>query len=682
MDVEILGPLAVRDDAGREVRLPAGRERALFALLLVNRGEVVSVDRILDVLWGERPPETAPKAVQGYVSHLRRALGGGAERAAGDGPLLTRAPGYALRADAVSLDAARFEELAGDGRRALEHGSAAEAAGLLEEALALWRGPALADFTFDDFAQDEIRRLEELRLAATEDRVEALLRLGRHRELAGELDALVAAHPLRERLRGQAMLARYRSGRQADALALYQDGRRLLASELGLEPGPELQRLQRAILDHDPVLEGPPAQPPPARSPERPPSARARPSRRRLLLGGVLLAAIVAAVVLVTTLAVGGGGGEGPGAGEVLVPSLVALDPATNRVVASIPVGSRPLSVTYGEGSVWVGDGRDGTVSRIDPATRSVVKTIGIGAPAVDLATGVGAVWAATGGFGEVVRIDAGLEAAVERIPLAGGDLAVPRVAAVGAGDGRVWAGAFEGLARIDADSGRVTGRVDLGRAAATGIAVGTDALWATTLRRRAKRVASGSAQVTADFYAGVFVLPVALDEAAAWVAAGDDGLLWKLDPVTGATTLTARAGRGANGIALGFDAVWVASWPDATLVRVDQLNRRRARHDPARWPPRGRSRRRRPRLGRGRPARGADEVDTTRRRRRSGTSISPRTTAGAHPVELRAQRRRHPRVDAPQARCRRCGGVRVRVVPVRSVPSRSPRRRTMKPAS
>jgi DNA-binding SARP family transcriptional activator len=273
VDVNILGPLEVRDRQGREVRLPAGRERSLLVLLLIHRGDVVSADRIVDALWGARPPGTAAKAVQGYVSHLRRALE--LERGPGDAEalLLTRSPGYVLRAD-VGVDAARFERLAGDGRRALEDGGAAEAARLLDEALALWRGPALADFAFDDFAQDEIRRLEEMRLSATEDRNDALLRLGRHRELVGELDSLVAAHPLRERLRGQAMLALYRSGRQVDALQIYRDGRRLLAGELGLEPGPELQRLERAILAQDPTIEVPAPPAPPA-----PPAGGAEPDR-------------------------------------------------------------------------------------------------------------------------------------------------------------------------------------------------------------------------------------------------------------------------------------------------------------------------------------------------------------------------------------------------------------------
>ena len=261
MDFNILGPFAVRDREGAVIPVPGGRERSLLALLLIHRGEVVSSDRIVDALWGERAPGTAAKAVQGYVSHLRRVLEPGEQGAV----LVTRPPGYVLRTGDETVDAARFERLAGDGRRALEDGSAAEAARILDEALAIWRGPALAEFAFEDFARDEIRRLDDMRLSATEDRFESLLRLGRHGEISGQLDALVAAHPLRERLRGQSMLALYRSGRQSEALQTYRDGRRLLAGELGLEPGPELQRLERAILAQDPALEVPAPATPSAR---------------------------------------------------------------------------------------------------------------------------------------------------------------------------------------------------------------------------------------------------------------------------------------------------------------------------------------------------------------------------------------------------------------------------------
>ena len=559
MDFNILGPFDVRDRQGRAIVLPGGRERALLVFLLIQRGAVISTDRIVDALWGEHPPETAAKAVQGYVSHLRRVLEPEHEPGAAHGLLVTRPPGYALHGDDVNVDATRFERLVSDGRRALEAGSAAEATVLFDEALAVWRGPALAEFAFDDFAQDEIRRLEELRLSATEDRIESLLRIGRHAELVGQLDSLVAAHPLRERLRGQSMRALYGSGRQADALKTYRDGRRLLTAELGLEPGPELQRLERAILAQDPALE--------VAAPASPPAQGPADRRRRLAVGGLLLVAAIGLALLAVILT----RKDAPASVEVAAPAVVAVDPRTNHVVASIRVGSKPVSIAAGEGGVWVGDARDGTVTRIDPVSRRVAKTIGIGAPAVDLATGAGGVWVATGGFGMIVRIDAALGAVADRIELGDpSDPVVPPASSIGVGEGRVWVGAFDGLVRIDPRSDAIADRVDLGQSAALQIAVGGDAVWATLITRRAKRVQASSAQETAEFYAGTFVFAIALDRSAVWVGGGDDGQLWELDPVTGSTVLTSRAGKGTSGIALGFNAVWVASRANHTLVKVD----------------------------------------------------------------------------------------------------------------
>jgi YVTN family beta-propeller protein len=561
VDVNILGPFDVRDREGRQIRLPAGRELSLVALLLINRGEVVSTDRIVDVLWGNRPPETAAKAVQGYVSHLRRVL----DLGDGSDVVVTRAPGYALRAEGVVVDATRFEQLAGDGRRALEDGSAEEAALLFDEGLALWRGPALAEFAYDDFAQAEIHRLGELRLAVTEDRVDALLRLGRHAELVGQLNSLVASHPLRERLRGQWMLALYRGGRQAEALQAYRDGRRLLAGELGLEPGPELQRLERAILAQDPTLEAETPVIRPARegSPPDPPSV----TPRRIAIAAALLAAALAAALLVVLRVTD----DGPSAVAVTAPALVAIDPKTNRVVASIPVGSKPAAVAFADGSVWVGDAADGTVARIDPATRRTVKTIGIAAPAIDLATGDGSVWAATGGFGTIVRIDPTANTVVKRIELgAPGNPVVPVASAVAEGGGHLWVGTSDGLAEIDPGSGRILRRVDLGKAAAQQIALGRETVWTSLETRYAKAVDASSARLTAKFYAGTSVFAIAINESAVWLAGGYGGQLWKLDPATGATIRTGNAGKGAYGITLGLGGVWIASWPDDTLVRVD----------------------------------------------------------------------------------------------------------------
>jgi DNA-binding SARP family transcriptional activator len=248
MEFRILGPLEVHDGAA-PVAIPGVKERALLVDLLVHAGRVAPADRLIEDLWGDDPPGNPGNALQGRVSALRRALG-----PAGAGLLVTRPPGYALEVEPERVDAARFERLVAEAGRApaAEQGGAA---GLLEQALGLWRGPALAEFADLPFARAEAARLEELRLAAVDARAELALAAGRDGELVGELEALVAAYPLRERQHGQLMLALYRSGRQADALRVYQDTRTVLAEELGIDPSPELQRLHRAILTQDPALE-------------------------------------------------------------------------------------------------------------------------------------------------------------------------------------------------------------------------------------------------------------------------------------------------------------------------------------------------------------------------------------------------------------------------------------------
>ncbi|HEU6443562.1 MAG TPA: BTAD domain-containing putative transcriptional regulator [Gaiellaceae bacterium] len=255
MEFRILGPLEVRD-GDRTIPLAGGRQRALLALLILNANETVSTDRLVEELWGEHAPATAPKAVQNHVSHLRRTLEG-EPKDAHEGLLVTRGSGYALHLDPGSLDLNRFEQLLEEGRRALARKDAQEASETLREALALWRGPPLADFTFESFAQTEIARLEERRLVGLEERIEADLALGRHADLVGELEALSAKYPLRERLRGQLMLALYRSDRQSEALRVYQESRRMFVDELGIEPGPRLRQLERAILEQDSALDLP-----------------------------------------------------------------------------------------------------------------------------------------------------------------------------------------------------------------------------------------------------------------------------------------------------------------------------------------------------------------------------------------------------------------------------------------
>jgi DNA-binding SARP family transcriptional activator/class 3 adenylate cyclase len=259
LEFRLLGPLEARLD-DRPLPLGGVRQRALLALLLLRANEVVSRDRLIDELWRDHAPESAANALAALVARLRRVLPADV--------LVTRSGGYEARVEPDALDLLRFERLAEQGSRALAAGDAARAAEQLHAALSLWRGPPLADFTYAPFAESTIGRLEELRLSVLENRIDADLALGRHGDLAGELQTLLLEHPLRERLRGQLMLALYRSGRQADALEAYRDGRATLLDELGIDPSPALQELEQAILRQDPsvraaapapVVDSPPA---------------------------------------------------------------------------------------------------------------------------------------------------------------------------------------------------------------------------------------------------------------------------------------------------------------------------------------------------------------------------------------------------------------------------------------
>jgi DNA-binding SARP family transcriptional activator len=245
VEFRILGPLEVTHQ-GEAVHVGGAKERALLAILVLNANEAVSVDRLIDELWGVRPPATARKSVQVRVAGLRRTLG--------EGVLLTSAGGgYLIRIAADQLDLHHFERLVSEGRDALADDPAA-AKDKLSEAVAIWRGPALADFAYESFAQPAIARLEELRLSALELQIEAELALGRHAGVVGRLQELAATYPLREKLRTLLMLALYREGRQADALDTYRGAREQLVDELGIEPGPALQQLHRAILEQQPSL--------------------------------------------------------------------------------------------------------------------------------------------------------------------------------------------------------------------------------------------------------------------------------------------------------------------------------------------------------------------------------------------------------------------------------------------
>jgi DNA-binding SARP family transcriptional activator len=301
VDIRLLGTLEIVDDSGAAVTVAGPKLRCLLAALAVRPGRVVSAGRLVDELWGDDPPAGAGNSLQVLVSKLRRALP--------EGTVATRAPGYLLDVAPETVDVCRFAQLAVKGRAALAAGEAEAAAGLFGEALGLWRGDALAEFADEEFAQAEIARLQEERLAVFEDRVDADLACGRHGELVGELEEAVRSQLLRERRRAQLMLALYRSGRQADALRQFQDARRVLGEELGLDPGPELRRLEAAVLAQDPSLD----------LPDRP-VTRVGPRRRRRNLPAPLtptigredeLADLRAAVIANRLVTVTGPGGVG-----------------------------------------------------------------------------------------------------------------------------------------------------------------------------------------------------------------------------------------------------------------------------------------------------------------------------------------------------------------------------------
>ena len=553
LDFRILGPFEVVEGQ-RVVALGGPRQRALLAILVLRRGEVISSDRLIDQLWGERPPATAVKTLQGYVSHLRKALG--------NEVLLTRGGGYVLAAEPGQVDAVRFEALVTDARHALANGDAAGARELLGSALELWRGEALADLAYEPFAQVEIRRLEGARFAALEDRIEVDLLRGDHRGLVGELESLVALRPHRERLRGELMLALYRSGRQAEALEVYRRGRQALDDELGLEPGPELRGLEQRILNHDASLDLPPAAAPEPRVPARPVLAR----RWALYAaaGGLLLAAAIAAGVAELTAGSAGGLRVAPN-------SVAAIDTITNRVVAQVPVGARPSAITFGSGSLWIANLDDQTVSRVDPRTLLRQWTFSLADPPTGIAVAGGGIWVVgsspSATFVSVSRIDPQFDAIGNTVRI--GNVVPGSPGAVAARGVLLWVAPFSGpLARLDPQTGHIFTQLDP-NAAPTGLALGADAVWVTD---------SDADNVTRIDPTGLLTSVavghgpsgIAVGDGGVWVADTGDNAIDRIDPSTSSVTTTIPVGSAPMGVAIGAGSVWVANSGDGTVTRID----------------------------------------------------------------------------------------------------------------
>jgi YVTN family beta-propeller protein len=598
MYFRILGPLEV-EDGPRSLRLGGHQQRALLALLLLRANEVVPVDEIIEGLWGSEPPESASRSVHALISKLRRRLEGetadNANReTGGNGVLLTRPHGYVLSVSDGELDLHRFQSSMEEGRGALAAGRAAEAANRLREALALWRGPPLAEFAYDSFAQIEIARLEELRLSGVEERIEVDLALGLHRELIPELESLLSKNPLRERLRGLLMLALYRSGRQAQALDAYQQARRTLVDELGIEPTPALQRLEQAILQQDESLE--------LLLPVAAPAGKlaavvaTHAMRRRLHLRGVAVPiAVVASAALIALLAFRGGGDAIP----VRPNSVAVIDPETNKVVADVAVGERPGPAAFGGGGVWVGNLDDSTLSRINPKTREVERTIPMQhvSPS-DIAVGEGGVWVADGPDNAVVRVSPDVNDVVDTV---GTNRCSGYDAAIAVGGGAVWFVCSIGVVQIDPRSNHAhrwrylgvapraitvgLGSVWVSNADNTvsrirprthkvetltvaddprGVVTGYGAVWvsafgADAISRLAAAPEEGSRIGSESIRVGDGPVDVAVGSGGVWVANSRDGTVSRIDPQSNKVIATIRIGSSPQGIAVGAGAVWVS---------------------------------------------------------------------------------------------------------------------------
>ncbi|HLX32047.1 MAG TPA: BTAD domain-containing putative transcriptional regulator [Gaiellaceae bacterium] len=361
MEFRILGPLEVVE-GGQQIALGTLKERLVLGVLLLHANEFVSRERLIDDLWGEAPPPTARKAVNVYVSKVRKTLS-----AAGADPLTTAPGGYRLLVDPGRLDVGRMHRLVASARECVGQGELETAAERFREALSLWRGPTLAGLQLESRGRDEIAQLDELRLAVLMDRLDCDLALGWHEQALGELGVLVSEHPLRERLRAQQMLALYRAGRQAEALEAYAEARRTLVDDLGIEPSEGLQRLQQGILRHDPSLETPtgttaingaglpavPAEGPvPAALPAQLRSRRRGLRRRYLVVAG--LAAVAAVVAVVST----GGASHRRYTIAYVTPSV------GEDIVQSIARGSREAAKRLGVRYILTGGTYQATIAR------------------------------------------------------------------------------------------------------------------------------------------------------------------------------------------------------------------------------------------------------------------------------------------------------------------------------
>ena len=509
----LLGPLEVVRD-GEPLPLGGERQRGLLAFLLLHANELVSTEQLAEQLFGTDASESSIRAVRVAVSRLRRLLD--------DETLATAPGGYVVRAEPGQLDVAEFEALVAEGRAALNGGDPAAAATSLGHALALHRGPPLADLASLDFLQPEARRLEELRLSALMDRIDADLALGSGPALVPELEGLVQANPFQERLRGQLMLALYRSGRQADALEVYRLTRGLLADELGLEPSRALQQLERAILRHDESLD--PAEPAEAPVDERPTLTRRRRRWLWLVAAATVVAAALAAAVFDTA-----------GAHRSLPSAPTRPVPLGHRVLAEIPV-SLPACCAFGFGRVWAVGHHDGMLREIDSGTNRVVgKYKVVDFPGLPPLAAVGSLWLPSGD-GKLVRFDPVRRHVVHRFATTAGEQ-------IAWGYGSIWVTSrHHRLVRIDYRRNKIVHSLKLASGANDfddGITIGYGSVWVTLTDRSTLLKIDPTTMKVVDTIHGLGDsygwMPLTAGDGSIWIyhVAGSHGRVFRVDPYT-----------------------------------------------------------------------------------------------------------------------------------------------------
>jgi peptide/nickel transport system substrate-binding protein len=602
VEYRILGRLEVVEH-GQRLPLGGARQRALLAVLLLHRREVVSLDHLIESLWGDSPPLTAAKTIQVYVSRLRKVLGVEI--------LETCGRGYRLAVDPGLCDLDRFDALIAQGRAAADRDDPGRAVELLGQALALWRDPGLDEFSAEPFAEAELAHLTEARLAALEDRIDATLALGRGPELVVELEQLAAEHPLRERLAGALMLALYRAGRQADALTVYRTTRKRLVEELGLEPSPTLRELERGILQHDPDLA--PRRNAIRSAPRRVPALR----RRAVLTTAVLLAVFAAGMLLgagqphVASATLDGADGlvvlsphsgkvisamrtagavaaMGTGSGSVWAAqpgssAVSRIDPRSTVAVDRLSLDGGPGAVVSGDGSIWVASTVGSTLTRIDPETERITQTIVLPGSNLDaLAYGAGKVWVADPVARRLFEVDPASGSLRRSIPVN----FRPSALVVAAGD--VWIAGYDNrtINRLDPVSARVTGRVLVGDGPVA-LSFGAGSLWsANNLDATVSRIDPGRLKVTATIPVASGPTALLASGGSVWVASGRSGTVSWVDPASGRIVTTVNVGGAPTSLALSAGKLWVAVGAGAgthrggTLVLV--TTQRFASLDPA----------------------------------------------------------------------------------------------------